>query len=134
MRMTGTWLALTRRFWAFFHSALAPTVELGSAWPPVGIEAVDPLMIPLLNTALLMSSGATVTYAHHSFFTGDRASSINGMALTLALAVVFTMLQAYEYSAGSFTIADGAFGSCHRQPSPPLHAVTPSTLVTSQEA
>jgi cytochrome c oxidase subunit 3 len=36
-------------FWAFFHSALAPTVELGTEWPPAGIEAVDPMMIPLLN-------------------------------------------------------------------------------------
>ena len=99
-------------FWAFFHSALAPTVELGSEWPPAGIDAVNPLIIPLLNTGLLMSSGATVTYAHHSFFTGNRSAAIGGMILTLILAVVFTALQGYEYGVSEFTIADGAFGSC----------------------
>ena len=53
-------------FWAYFHSALAPTVELGSHWPPAGIEALNPFAIPLLNTILLLSSGATVTYASHT--------------------------------------------------------------------
>lgn len=99
-------------FWAFFHSSLSPTIELGAEWPPVGIEAVSPLMIPLLNTALLISSGATVTYAHHSFFTGHRGPALTGMLWTLCLATVFTALQGYEYAVSSFTIADGVFGSC----------------------
>lgn len=33
-------------FWAYFHSSLAPAVELGSVWPPVGINAVDPWTLP----------------------------------------------------------------------------------------
>ena len=37
-------------FWAFFHSALTPTVELGAQWPPLGIEPVNPFELPLLNT------------------------------------------------------------------------------------
>lgn len=59
-----------------------------------------------------MSSGATVTLAHHSYFKGDRQGAILGSLLTLLLAVVFTALQAYEYSVSEFTMADGAFGSC----------------------
>ena len=37
-------------FWAYFHSALSPTVELGAHWPPMGIEAVNPFELPLINT------------------------------------------------------------------------------------
>jgi hypothetical protein len=44
-------------FWAFFDSALAPTVELGCSWPPAGIQPIDPWELPLVNTILLLSSG-----------------------------------------------------------------------------
>ena len=99
-------------FWAFFHSALAPTIELGSQWPPRGVEPLSPILVPLLNTALLMSSGAAVTWGHHAFFQNRRSASIMGLSLTLVLAVVFTALQAFEYVTADFTIADSVFGSC----------------------
>jgi len=99
-------------FWAFFHSALSPTVELGAQWPPMGIEAVNPFELPLLNTVILLSSGATVTYAHHSLIKGDRAGSLYGLIATVLLAMVFTTFQGIEYSVSSFTISDGAFGTC----------------------
>ena len=98
-------------FWAYFHSSLAPTVDLGSVWPPAGIEPLNPFEIPLLNTILLLSSGATVTYAHHSLIQGNRAGTIYGLIATILLAIAFTSLQGYEYVNAGFTIADSAYGS-----------------------
>jgi len=99
-------------FWAFFHSALSPTVELGGQWPPMGIEAINPFELPLLNTVILLSSGVTVTYAHHSLIQGNRSGALYGLLATIILAAVFTGFQAVEYNVSSFTISDGAFGSC----------------------
>lgn len=99
-------------FWTFFHSALSPTVELGAMWPPMGIEAINPFELPLLNTVILLSSGVTVTYAHHSLIQGNRSGSLYGLVFTIILAVIFTAFQGVEYSVSSFTISDGAFGSC----------------------
>jgi cytochrome c oxidase subunit 3 len=98
-------------FWAFFHSALAPTVEIGAAWPPVGIESLDPFAIPLLNTILLLSSGAFVTWAHHALIKGDRKGAIIGLFVTILLAFIFTALQGYEYFEAPFTFADSIFGT-----------------------
>ena len=47
-------------FWAYFHSALSPTVELGASWPPIGIEAINAFELPLLNTVLLLASGKLI--------------------------------------------------------------------------
>lgn len=99
-------------FWAFFHSALSPTVELGAQWPPMGIEAINPFELPLLNTVILLSSGVTVTYAHHSLIQGNRSGALYGLVATVILAIVFTLFQGVEYTVSSFTISDGAFGSC----------------------
>jgi cytochrome c oxidase subunit 3 len=99
-------------FWAFFHSALAPTIELGAQWPPIGIEAINPFELPLLNTVILLSSGVTVTYAHHSLIQGNRSGTLYGLVATVILAIVFTAFQGIEYTVSSFTISDGAFGSC----------------------
>lgn len=99
-------------FWAFFHSALSPTVELGAMWPPMGIESIDPFELPLINTVLLLASGFTVTYAHHFLINGKRGKALYGLLYTIILATIFTALQGVEYAVSSFTISDGAFGSC----------------------
>lgn len=54
---------------------------------------------------------ATITWAHHSIVARDRKSSIFSLYLTIILAVIFTLLQAYEYFHSEFTIADGVYGS-----------------------
>jgi cytochrome c oxidase subunit 3 len=99
-------------FWAFFHSALSPTVELGAQWPPMGIQSINPFELPLLNTIILLSSGVTVTFSHHSLIDKNRIGGLYGLLITLILAVVFTMLQGIEYTFASFTIADGTYTSC----------------------
>jgi len=98
-------------FWAFFHSSLAPTVELGSVWPPEAISPFNPWDVPLLNTIILLSSGATVTWAHHAITTGVRYQAIYALILTIFLALIFTALQMYEYSEAAFNISDGVYGS-----------------------
>jgi len=78
----------------------------------MGIEAINPFELPLLNTVILLSSGVTVTYAHHSLIQGNRKGALYGLVATVVLAIVFTALQGVEYTVSSFTISDGAFGSC----------------------
>ena len=76
-------------FWAFFASALAPTIDIGSIWPPKGIEVFNPIEVPLLNTLILLCSGATVTYAHHAITAGNKIEAVFGLVLTVVLAVFF---------------------------------------------
>lgn len=99
-------------FWAFFHSSLSPTVEIGASWPPQGIEIINPFELPLLNTILLLSSGAAVTYAHHSLINGNRNGVIFGLIFTIILAIIFSSIQGIEYWSSPFTITDAVYGSC----------------------
>nr|ADA69784.1 cytochrome c oxidase subunit III [Glyptonotus cf. antarcticus FK-2009] len=98
-------------FWAFFHSSLSPCVEVGSMWPPKGIDPFNPFQIPLLNTAILLASGATVTWAHHSLIHYAHTEAIQSLGFTISLGIYFTALQALEYFEAPFTIADSVYGS-----------------------
>jgi len=98
-------------FWAFFHSRLSPTIELGSTWPPTGIQPFNPIQVPLLNTAILLASGVTVTWAHHGLLENNATQATQGLFFTVLLGLYFTALQAYEYLEAPFTIADSAYGS-----------------------
>nr|YP_010895124.1 cytochrome c oxidase subunit III [Ocyptamus norina]WJW73650.1 cytochrome c oxidase subunit III [Ocyptamus norina] len=98
-------------FWAFFHSSLSPSIELGSIWPPMGIIPFNPFQIPLLNTTILLTSGITVTWAHHSLMEGNFSQTTQGLFFTVLLGIYFTILQAYEYIEAPFTISDAVYGS-----------------------
>ena len=98
-------------FWAFFHSSLSPAIEIGAVWPPVSINPFDPWGVPLVNTLILLLSGATVTWAHHEICAGRKEPAKVALLLTLLLAVLFTGIQAFEYIEADFNISDGIYGS-----------------------
>uniref|UniRef100_UPI003001F606 cytochrome c oxidase subunit 3 n=1 Tax=Hermonassa cecilia TaxID=2673479 RepID=UPI003001F606 len=98
-------------FWAFFHSSLAPNIEIGAIWPPMNIIPFNPFQIPLLNTIILISSGVSVTWAHHAIMENNNSQMTQGLFITIILGIYFSILQAYEYFEAPFTIADSVYGS-----------------------
>nr|YP_009499545.1 cytochrome c oxidase subunit III [Anastrangalia sequensi]ASL05659.1 cytochrome c oxidase subunit III [Anastrangalia sequensi] len=98
-------------FWSFFHNSLSPSIEIGMIWPPKGIKTFNPIEIPLLNTLILVTSGLTVTWAHHGLMENNYSQALQGLILTVMLGFYFSMLQAYEYIEAPFTIADSVYGS-----------------------
>nr|YP_009380103.1 cytochrome c oxidase subunit III [Isodiametra pulchra]ARS00906.1 cytochrome c oxidase subunit 3 [Isodiametra pulchra] len=98
-------------FWAFFHFSLVPNIETGNVWPPIGISPMAPFAIPLLNTMLLLSSGISLTWCHHSVLQADFSSSMFGIILTIFLGVYFTLLQIFEYQESFFCFNDSLYGS-----------------------
>ena len=95
-------------FWAYFDNAIFPK---GGIWPPKGIIPFDPFDLPFLNTMILLLSGTTVTWAHHALLHGDRKGTINGLAATVGLGVLFLFCQAFEYSHAAFGLKDGIYAS-----------------------
>jgi cytochrome c oxidase subunit 3 len=98
-------------FWAYFNAALFPAHINLSTWPPENIVTFDPWDIPLLNTLVLLTSGTTVTWAHHAIQTGNQRAAVTGLGLTILLGILFTSLQAYEYSHAAFTLWGNIYGS-----------------------
>lgn len=95
-------------FWAFFSSALFPA---GGVWPPKGIHPSNPFEFPFLLTLVLLLSGTTVTWAHHSLLEGHQSGLVRGLAVTVFLGLCFTSLQAYEYVTAEFHFTGGIYPS-----------------------
>src|SRR5690606_26850605 len=106
-------------FWAFFDASLFPgeaiqearLAHTGGVWPPQGIEVFDPWHLPLVNTLILLTSGTTVTWAHHALQHNDRKGLVWGLACTVALGVLFTCVQAYEYAHAGFGFSGHIYGA-----------------------
>ena len=100
-------------FWAFFDSSIFPSAveSVGGVWPPKGIEVMNPWGLPLLNTLILLCSGTTVTWAHHSLIHGDRRGLKLGLLLTVLLGITFTFVQGWEYAHAPFAFKGSIYGS-----------------------
>ena len=98
-------------FWAYFNASLYPTEQIGSTWPPLEIELLDPWHIPLINTLILLLSGTSVTWAHHALQEGHRKEVIQGLVITVVLGLIFSGFQAYEYMHAHFDFAGHIYGA-----------------------
>lgn len=101
-------------FWSFFHGALSPSISIGGVWPPVGIkgiEVLDPFMLPLVNTVVLLCSGVAVVAAHRAIIAGYLPVISNMMYLAISFGIFFSWLQFLEYGLTKFTISDSLYGS-----------------------
>nr|AGO44102.1 cytochrome c oxidase subunit III [Haematopinus apri] len=98
-------------FFGVFFLSLNPDVVLGSSYPPVGIQPLNYMGVPFLNTMILLSSGVTVTWCHHGIMSGNKHHSVVGLIITVMLGVLFVMFQFEEYYESSYTIADSVCGS-----------------------
>ncbi|NQZ73512.1 MAG: cytochrome c oxidase subunit 3 [Dinoroseobacter sp.] len=103
-------------FWSFFKHALYPMGPLSPAvdgvWPPAGIETFDPWHLPLINTLILLCSGAAATWAHHVLVHDeDRKDMEHGLLLAVGLGMIFTVFQAYEYAHAGFGFAGNIYGA-----------------------
>jgi len=106
-------------FWAFFDAAIfadeaanvARLEHTGGHWPPVGIEVLDPMHLPLYNTIILLLSGTAVTWAHHSLLHNKREGLVIGLIITVARGALFSSVQAYEYIHAPFAFKDSIYGA-----------------------
>jgi len=97
-------------FWAFFNYALFPENVAGLAvpmWPPPSIHTPDPFHFAILMTMVLLLSGTTVTWAHHSLIEGDKKGLVTGLGLTVLLGAAFTAIQLWEYTHSPFVFSGG---------------------------
>jgi len=106
-------------FWAYFDGFLrvddveqvARVAATGGVWPPIGVEAFNPWHLPLFNTLILLTSGTTVTWAHHALLHNDREGLKWGLVLTVVLGALFTCVQAIEYSHAGFAYSGNIYGA-----------------------
>jgi len=104
-------LFFTAFFWAYYHSIIRPSSEIGQTWPPNIIKTFNPINVPLLNTIILIRSGISVTWSHHAILTNLKKESIFRLSLTCILGIYFTILQIIEYFQAEFSISDSSYGS-----------------------
>jgi len=99
--------------------AIWPSVAAGATASPAGtvepFATMGPWPLPTINTALLLSSGVTLTVAHHALIAGKRGKTIAFMWVTVLLGITFLCVQGYEYHHAytelNLKLSSGVFGS-----------------------
>nr|QNV11888.1 cytochrome c oxidase subunit III [Mutilla europaea] len=104
-------LLFSSLFWMLLHSSLSPSHMIGMSWPPSGVNVFNPLGMPMLNTALLLSSGFSITWSHFSLLKNNYQNSIMSLCMTIILGIIFLLIQSFEYFTAPFSISDSIFGS-----------------------
>ncbi|PYE84998.1 cytochrome c oxidase subunit 3 [Pseudoroseicyclus aestuarii] len=103
-------------FWAFFKNALYPMGPMSpiqdGVWPPEGVIPFDPWHLPLINTLILLCSGAACTWAHHALAEEDNREDTKwGLILAVGLGVLFTAFQIREYAEAAFSFSGNVYGA-----------------------
>lgn len=103
-------------FWSFFHVSLSPAIAIGSIWPPKSLQSLDVWGLPLLNTILLLTSGVTITFAHHAILKTMDIVTFNlfskHLAVTVLLGTIFLCCQWIEYKYGiTFRWKENVYGT-----------------------
>jgi cytochrome c oxidase subunit 3 len=105
-------------FWSFFKHALYPihpdglSPKIDGVFPPAGIETFDPWHLPLINTLILLCSGAAATWAHHALVHENNRKDVkSGLIIAILLGLLFSVFQAYEYSHAAFGFAGNIYGA-----------------------
>lgn len=103
-------------FWGFFHFSLSPSIAIGCIWPPKSIQPMDIWGLPLVNTLLLLTSGVTITLAHHAILEKSNFTShqkfTKHLLVTIILGITFLMCQGIEYKYGvTFKWKENVYGS-----------------------
>ena len=98
-------------FWAYYSAALFPSVIFDGIWPPANIHPPAPFGLPFVMTLILLTSGVTVTWAHHAIQHNQQRNMVRALAVTVVLGLCFTLCQIHEYVHADFSLSSGMFGS-----------------------
>lgn len=97
-------------FFAAFFAAFFFLRNYQAAWPPANIDTLH-ITLPFINTMILLTSGVTITWAHHALLHNQRRTAIMTTAATFILGFIFLACQMYEYGHALFFMDSGVYGS-----------------------
>ncbi len=109
-QLSGPWIGANELLWPGYEFAWPTSGPKGEAFTPMAAWG-----IPALNTLILLTSGATITWAHWGLIKDNRGQLVFGMLLTVALGISFMAFQIYEYAHAytdlGLTLKSGTYGA-----------------------